>query len=82
MHMLDYTPPQGILSSRVQLDVFVQPTAHYLDGFKDPFGHGGERNEATSVVVSLLLGQHGGVEPYKTFGFAARLALISREPEI
>lgn len=56
----------------------VQPAAHYLDGFKDPFGHGGERNEAASVVVSLLLGQHGGIESFKTFGFTTRLALISR----
>lgn len=45
----------------------VQPAAHYLDGFKDPFGHGGEgeRNEAASVVVSLLLGQHGGLSHLK-----------------
>lgn len=38
----------------------------------------GKRNEAASVVVSLLFGQHGGIEPCKTFGFTTGLALISR----
>jgi hypothetical protein len=58
----------------------VQPAAHYLDGFKDPFGHGGEgggEERGSFSGCKFIAWTAWGIEPFKTFGFTTTLALIS-----